>query len=118
MRKILTEEVDNLRCPLCLNATEDVLHLLGECKETKEIHEKALNKIYKIISNASRQLGSSGVDRTKGCNLTWTPTKGVGQEGPKSNCQGQEEGGDQTGNRGRGTAPRGTGTWNQEKDSH
>jgi hypothetical protein len=90
-----TEEADDLKCPLCLEEDEDLVHLLGGCQKTKEIREKALDKIYKIVDKASRKSGSlrvwAGEDCRQGSNLNWTPTKGVGQEGPKGGRQEQEE---------------------------
>jgi hypothetical protein len=48
-------------CPLCKEAVEDVPHTLGKCDKTKEIREKALKKIYKIIDEAHGQATSIGV---------------------------------------------------------
>lgn len=48
-------------CPLCKEAVEDVPHTLGRCDKTKEIREKALKKIYKIIDETHRQATSIGV---------------------------------------------------------
>jgi hypothetical protein len=42
-------------CPLCHAPVEDIVHFLGDCEETKEIREKALNKICKIVDKAHGQ---------------------------------------------------------------